>query len=250
MTAIDRAAATPYYQQLADILHRQISAGKFGPNDRLPTESDLCRTFDLSRSTVRETLRTLQEQKVIRMVPRRGAFVNTATDNGWTLQVTSGFLEVSTEQGDRVVETRVLRSGIEKLPLEICNRLDLPRGSSGFALERVRSLDGAPVVHSTNYLPEEIGRQLEGRPVLRGEGSLNRTLQEIEMTIQSARRDVVAVPAPPEIAKSLDCPEGHALLLVESVSLGEGGRPFDCYYSYVRTDRLKVSIEAHAAAET
>lgn len=246
MMQIDRTAATPYYQQLAEILQGQIDAGEFGPNDRLPSESDLCRTFDLSRSTVRETLRMLQEQRVIRMVPRRGAFVNAPGDDGWALQVTSGFLEVSSEQSGREVETRVLRARMEQLRPEVCKRLALAEGSTGFALERVRSLDGAVVMHSTNYLPEDIGRQLEGKPVLRGQGSLNRTLQEIGIVIQSARRDLVAVPAPDDIAKSLGCPRGHPLLLVESLSLTEGGRPFDYYNSYVRTDRLKISIEAHA----
>lgn len=248
MKQIDRAAPTPYYQQLAEILQHQIEAGEFEPNDRLPSESDLCRTFDLSRSTVRETLRMLQEQRIIRMVPRRGAFVN-APNEGWTLQVTSGFLEVSAEQSGRVVETRVLRSGMEPLAPDVCKRLDLPEGATGFALERVRSLDGALVMHSTNYLTGEIGRQLEGKPVLRGEGSLNHTLREMGILIQSARRDVVAVPAPRHIAGSLGCSEGHPLLLVESLSLTEGGRPFDCYYSYVRTDRLKISIEARAIEE-
>lgn len=246
MTEIDRTAPTPYYQQLADILQQQIAGGIFGPNDRLPSESDLCRTYDLSRSTVRETLRTLHEQRVIRMIPRRGAFVAPESDEGWTLQVTSGFLEVSSEHSDRVVETRVLRAELEDLSSEVCQRLSLPEGSTGFVLERVRSLDGAAVMHSTNYIPADIGRQLEGRPVLQGKESLNRTLREIGYSIQGARRDVVAVSAPTEIANDLDCAEGHPLLLVESTSWNDSGRPFDCYFSYVRTDRLKVSIEAHS----
>jgi GntR family transcriptional regulator len=249
LAQIDREAATPYYQQLAHILQSQIEAGQLRPNDRLPSESDLCRTFDLSRSTVRETLRSLQEQRLIRMVPRRGAFVAGSSDDGWTLQVTRGFLEVSAEQSGRHVETRVLRAAFEPLPDDVCGRLDLPSGATGFALERVRSLDGTLVMHSTNYLPEEIGRQIEGRSVLRGEGSLNRTLQEIGIVIQSARRDLVAVAAPKDVAKSLGCPKGHPLLLVESLSVSDSGRPFDCYYSYVRTDRLKISIEARAAEE-
>lgn len=249
MMQIDRTAPMPYYQQLAEILQRKIAAGEFAPDERLPSESDLCRTFDLSRSTVRETLRALQEQRVIRMVPRRGAFVNTPGSDGWTLQVTSGFLEVSAEQSGRDVATRVLRAGMEELPPEVCKRLDLPRGTIGFALERVRSLDGAPVMHSVNYLPEEIGHQLEGKPVLRGEGSLNHTLRDLGIGIQSARRDVVAVPAPGVVAQHLDCPEGHPLLLVESLSLTDGRRPFDCYFSHVRTDRLKISIEARAIEE-
>lgn len=246
---IDRTSATPFYQQLADILQKQISDGAFGPDDRLPSESALCRDYDLSRSTVRETLRALQDQRLIRMVPRRGAYVNSSDSDGWTLQVTRGFLEVSAEQSNRVVDTRVLRARMETLPPEICKRLRLGEGSQGFVLERLRSLDGELVMHSTNYMPEDIGNALEGRPVLKGQASLNRTIEEIGIAIQSARRDVVAVGAPQDIAKLLQCSEGHPLLLIESVALRDDGRPFDCYYSYVRTDRLRISIEAHAPEE-
>lgn len=249
MTEIDRDAATPYYLQLAEILRARIDSGELRPNDRLPSESDLCRTYDLSRSTVRETLRSLQEQRLIRMVPRRGAFVAEQGDDGWTLQVTRGFLEVSSEQAGRIVETRVLRAGFESLPEEVCERLGLPKGARGFALERARSLDGEWVMHSTNYLPEDIGRDLEGRPVLRGEGSLNRTLREIGIVIQSARRDLMAVSAPAEVAESLGCEVGQPLLLVESLSVSDAGRPFDYYLSYVRTGRLRISIEARAAED-
>lgn len=248
---IDRTSETPFYLQLATILQQQIAAGTFEPNGRLPSESALCRDYDLSRSTVRETLRSLEQQRVIRMVPRRGAFVNTnAEEDGWSLQVTRGFLEVSSEQGDRVVDTRVLRSGFEVLPPEVCRRLKLPVGSQGFVLERLRALDGELVMHSTNYLPEDIGQSLLGRPVLDGQASLNRTLMDLGIVIRSARRDVVAVAATAKVAALLDCAEGQPLVLVESLSLCDNERPFDCYYSYVRTDRLKISIEAHSAEES
>jgi GntR family transcriptional regulator len=246
MNQIDRNDSTPYYQQLAAILQEDIAHGRFAPNERLPTESDLCRIYDLSRSTVRETLRMLQDQRKIRMVPRRGAFVVDPFEGGWMLQVTGGSFEFGAEQSGHAVETRVLRGRFEVVPPEICRLLALPEGSRGFVLERVRWLDGAPVLHSTNWLPEEVGHRLEGRPVLRGDGSLNRTLREVGISFLAARRDVSAVPASQEVAEHLQLQPGSPVLLVESVSRGENDRPFDCYRSHVRSDRLKVSVEARA----
>lgn len=246
MKQVDRNSSVPYYQQLAEILQSEIVGGSLAPNDRLPTESDLCRTYDLSRSTVRETLRMLQDQKVIRMVPRRGAFVADSRDEGWPLQVTGGFFELGAEHRSRRVETEVLRARFETMPPEICNHLELPEAARGFALERLRRLDGAPALHSINWLPEEIGRRLEGRPVLRGEASLNRTLRGIGLSFLAARREVSALPAPPDVAARLELAPGAPVLLVESVTRGASERPFDCYRSYVRCDRLKVSVEARA----
>ena len=72
---IDRTSPEPFYLQLTRIVEDAIDNGVFGVGDRLPGESELCRRYELARSTVRETLRALEARKRIKVVPRRGAFV-------------------------------------------------------------------------------------------------------------------------------------------------------------------------------
>jgi DNA-binding FadR family transcriptional regulator len=55
----------PAYQALADQLRDQIASGQVRPGERLPTEPQLCASFGLSRSTVREALRLLASQHLI-----------------------------------------------------------------------------------------------------------------------------------------------------------------------------------------
>jgi len=49
------------YEQLAARLRDEILSGRLGPGDRLPSETQLATRAGVSRSTVREALRTLQE---------------------------------------------------------------------------------------------------------------------------------------------------------------------------------------------
>lgn len=53
------------FQQVADQLREAILAGGLVAGDRLPTESELCERFGVSRSTVREALRTLASEGLI-----------------------------------------------------------------------------------------------------------------------------------------------------------------------------------------
>ena len=55
-----------------------------------------------------------------------------------------------------------------------------------------------------------------------------------------------AVPAPAVIAKLLKVAPGSPLLLVTSVSWREDEKPFDFYKSWVRTDVVKITVEASA----
>jgi GntR family transcriptional regulator len=248
MGEIVRESPEPYYQQLARIIEQDIRDGRYAVGDRIPTETELCRIHDLSRSTVRETLRTLEQQRLIKMVPRRGAYVSRAEAESWTLQVTQGFLETQSRSSSRSIVTKVLRWGVEPMPDFSAKALDLPAGSTGFYLERIRSMDGTPALHSINWMPEDVGGHLIGSRVLEGDKSLNETLGEAGYTVYAARREVAAVAAPRDLARHLDLKEDSPVLRIDSVSRDAQGRAFDFYRSHVRSDVVTISVDAEARA--
>lgn len=75
-TSIDPARPTPIYSQLKALLVQEILLGRYGPDDRLPTEHELCEHHRISRTPVSRALAELADEGVI--VRRRGVgtFVN------------------------------------------------------------------------------------------------------------------------------------------------------------------------------
>lgn len=55
----------PAYQQVAETLRRQILDGVLEPGQRLPVEGDLAEQLGVSRSTLREALRSLSSQNLV-----------------------------------------------------------------------------------------------------------------------------------------------------------------------------------------
>lgn len=55
----------PLYSQLVSIIKRNISAGTLSPGALLPSEAELCRTFDVSRSTVRQAIGALESEGLV-----------------------------------------------------------------------------------------------------------------------------------------------------------------------------------------
>ncbi len=59
----------------ADHVIAEIVAGKYPPGSRLPTEFELCRLTGVSRATLREAMKSLQQLGVISIEQGRGSFV-------------------------------------------------------------------------------------------------------------------------------------------------------------------------------
>ena len=58
-------AIRPAYEQVSIQIRDAILEGRLGPGERLPVELELTRMFGVSRSTVREALRTLASQHLV-----------------------------------------------------------------------------------------------------------------------------------------------------------------------------------------
>ncbi len=243
---IDRTSPEPFYLQLSKLVEAAIDKGEFAVGDRLPLESELCRRYDLARSTVRETLRTLEDRKRIKVVPRRGAFVIDPGQSGWGLQVAAGFFEGEVDHNHREVETTIIEARAAMFPAVAANALHLAASGEGFLLRRLRRLDGRVAVYSINYLLPELEQVVLGSSAMQPDGSLNRVLHMAGYRIFGARRSVEAVSAPADIASLLEVSQGSPLLLVTSVSWRKDGQPFDFYTSWVRSDVVKVTVEAGA----
>ena len=63
------------YEEVANHIQDRIRAEYWRAGDRLPAEAELAKEFDVSRSTVRETVRSLQMAGILRSKAGSGTFV-------------------------------------------------------------------------------------------------------------------------------------------------------------------------------
>jgi|tagenome__1003787_1003787.scaffolds.fasta_scaffold20989955_13 DNA-binding FadR family transcriptional regulator len=66
--------------RVAADLEDRILNGRPGPGERLPTEAELCELFAVSRSVVRDALRTLRAKGLVSVGPREGIVVLAPSD--------------------------------------------------------------------------------------------------------------------------------------------------------------------------
>jgi DNA-binding GntR family transcriptional regulator len=89
-----RVVPVSVQSQAADNLRQAIVSGYFQPGQRL-VEADLCQSLGVSRGSVREALRRLEGERLVRMVPNRGPIV----------------CELSWEEAAQIYQVRALLEG-------------------------------------------------------------------------------------------------------------------------------------------
>jgi GntR family transcriptional regulator len=76
LVPVNHRDPTPLYVQLAALLREEISSGRLGPHDPLPSESYLEQEHEVSRQTVRKAVAVLRDEGLVYTLPQRGSFVN------------------------------------------------------------------------------------------------------------------------------------------------------------------------------
>ena len=71
------------YEQLAERIRLLILNGALNPGDKLPAEDILAQDYGVSRTVVREAVKTLQQGGLVRVKAGLGAFVVDATDRAF-----------------------------------------------------------------------------------------------------------------------------------------------------------------------
>jgi GntR family transcriptional regulator len=244
--AIDRRSYVPLYAQVKDALQEMIKDGGLGPGAQLPGEPELCRLFDVSRTVIRQALRDLELQGLIRREKGVGTFVAEPKLREALFQELTGFYEDMAGKG-RPPVSQVLTQEIIPATRLLAGTLRLRPGAPVVHIDRLRFVDGEPLVLVATYLPAARCPGLESVDFSRR--SLYAYLESAYgLVIERGRRVIEAVPAGEYEAGLLGVKKGAPLVLLDSVSYLADGTPIEYYHALHRGDRARFEVEVSRVA--
>ena len=239
---INRDNLIPYYYQLYEILRKNILVGEWMPGDMLPSETELVEQYDLSRTTVRQSLDMLVNEGLISRQRGRGTFVSHPTIEHGLSRINS-FTE-DMRQREMEPHTVVLSSELIPAPNDIAEALQINPGEEVANLERLRLADAEPMSLETSYLIHTLcPGVLKYDYALR---SLRQTLaSEYNLRLVYARQKIRATTATRKQAQILAVEPGASLLFIETVSYTDRNTPVEFLRTYHRGDRYTLYNELH-----
>jgi GntR family transcriptional regulator len=223
-------------------LARLIAGGRWRPGERLPSEPKLAHDLGVSRATLRDALRSLEEEGFVTREHGAGTFVTFRPRLQNNLDVNFGVTHL--------IEAHGLEAGTASLsvaseaPDDACiEKLALAPDDEVVVLERVRTAGGTPVVFSRDILPVALfgtGRAALDRL---GKGSLYAFLErELGIVVKHGVATIRPVKASSRVAGLLGQKKGALLLYLCQVDYDLEGRPVLLSYEYHIADAFELTV--------
>ncbi len=164
--------------QIADQIGASIVSGSFSPGSRL-REVELAQYFDVSRATIREALRHLEQRGLVRIQPQRGAHVTqlSAKELDDLFEVRASLLATGSRlAAERCTEAhaKLLREQLDRLRESVHDLDDYMRASGTLVDTLVRLSENQVLTTYINDFAQRIGRYV--RLSLASEGRRKRSL--------------------------------------------------------------------------
>jgi len=239
-SAIGHEAAdfVPLYYKIYVVLQQRLRDGEWPPGKPMPTEQDLAVKYDVSRVTVRKALAMLEQEKLILRQPGRGTFAVPSARSSRRANF-SGLLE-NTVDFERHTQVRLLAFDKVALPAPVAARLELPPGSPGLKIARVRSDKKAPFSFSECYLPETVAALIDRETL--GNRTVLTALIAAGVRASTAEQSLSATVADVELARSLRVEVGSPLISMARVVRDHGGRPIEYIRTLYRPDKYEYRV--------
>lgn len=240
MKRSDESRAQPRYLALADEIGRAIGDGAYAVGTLLPSEAELCERHLVSRHTVREATRVLQEMGLVARHQGLGTRIESAKAPSryvYAMDAIPDLWEYVKNTDLKVVRRKLIRAkdALTPLPGE--------PGGTWRLLEAVRYIkDGEPIAWKQVFIAvrydavaAEIGKRMV--PIY------SLIEQRYGVKTEKVRQEISAMAIPAQAARALKVKSGSSGLALLRHYVDTEDRVFEVTMSIYPANRFRYSVE-------
>jgi GntR family transcriptional regulator len=234
-----RKGPAPLYHSLGHLIRSKIQGGEWPVGQRIPSERQLMAMCGLSRATVRQGIEYLVREGILQRVPRKGTFVAAPKVKQGVLRLFE--FHQTMERNGFETSARLLGCGCDEPPPNVRQALDLAPAEPVIWVQRLLSVNDAPMIIETCYLPQ--ARFPDLLAIYDGaEGVLQFVCDRYGIRITGGSDGFEPVILEEREAGLLGVKRGFPALWVEQVGVDETGKPTLFCSSLLRGDRCRFYV--------
>ena len=236
---IDHKSPIPLHAQVERLLRELIEQEDYQNGKILPSEVELSKKLAISRSTVRQAIKTLVFEGLLVRKKRAGTKVApkpvSSKSNNW--------LSFSQEMRLRGITIKNFELHISWVPADetLANFFEIQKGRKVLKMERVRGKPEEPFVYFASYF--------HPRVELTGDEDFKRPLYEMleekhSVIATISKEEISAIVADDFIAGKLEIQPGAPVLYRKRYVFDQGERPIEYNLGYYKADSFIYTVES------
>lgn len=217
------------------ILNR-IEGGKLQPNDKLPSENELMKEYDVSRDTIRKALDLLERNGYISKIKGKGSFVLDINKFDFPVSGLTSFKELSQRIG-KDSRTIVEEFGLIKPDDLLMKRLEITEEDLVWRVVRVREIANQRIILDKDFFNKEFVPSLTVE--ICGDSIYEYIENILGLKISFARKEITVQQATEEDKKYLDLDNFDMIVVVKNYIYLEDASLFQYTESRHRPDKFR-----------
>lgn len=249
-------------QRTIDRIRGIIGTGQLPASGKLPSERELVRICQVSRTTVRNALQTMRQngEIVIRSGRTGGSYISPQNPH-WNLyarvQITNssqtghrlighptglptGIPEAVEQQG-AISVTHVEYVRISTPEESVCEQLQIGKAHKVVEVRRTRTVEEATISYEIAFLPCDLFPHLAEHDFTESVYSI--ITAEYGKRIGRVHEALTVVGVSAHEAPTFNIPVGSPIIFSESTAYDEQGTPLEYSQDYFRADRVRIVVD-------
>ncbi|API91788.1 MULTISPECIES: GntR family transcriptional regulator [Virgibacillus] len=227
-------------------LLNQIKAKKYKPGDKIPTELELCKDFNVSRTTVRTALNQLTLEGYLERHQGRGTFVADQKLKQTLTQTVKRYSDQVAVQGK---EAEIFVLSITVIPANefLSQQLEVSSKDPIQRIERIRKANNEPTQYEIAFIPWDVA---PGITKEQAASSLYASLKtDFDVHIAKTMEHIEITLADEICSKHLDCELNAPCFHIETIAENENQEKVEYSRAYFRGDKTNFVIERNYPKE-
>ncbi|MGC4378485.1 GntR family transcriptional regulator [Fictibacillus sp. Mic-4] len=238
---LNNQTSVPLYSQLKQIILEDIDRGVYSPGEKMPTESELCDKYGVSRITVRKAVLDLVDDGILIRQQGKGTFVQRQKIKRELISIT-GYSEFMVESGKKP-DTKIISLNILHASEEIADSLAIEPGDEILEMKRILFYDEMPFVFEVSTYPLTLVPNLD--QYIHESISTYEILKNRYHLYPAHKTELInVISAHAEEAKYLNCEVGTPLCKIDKIAYDADRQPIHTSALYYPADRVTFTINS------
>lgn len=212
----------PMYIRIHNQIKRDVENHVYKVGDRIPAERQLAVKFGVSRMTLRQAIKTLEEEGILERRLGSGTYVASQKVQEKMSGIMS-FTEITKANGQKP-SSKLISYQIGKPSLSEKERLALDGDEDVLRMERIRYADQTPICYEVVTIPYDLVKNISKEDI---STHLYEALSQNNYEIGKVTEHISAAVSNEQDARLLNARKGEALITRRQVTELADGKPFE-----------------------